>query len=221
MTSWNLKKLREYSETFESEKQNHIERINSIGRAIDIYTYHLSQAKEANDRIEPSNISEAMQLVLTPEVKRAELVHEKIVIQANTQAAIHSARAIHDLFAQLVNGFLLSDSISVDSCDIVKVKNKLSNSILKAHIDDLLKSEEYKYVNAFVNNIKHRSLVSFGAHVSLENGESGVQFRSFEYKGVCFDSLWAEQVLEKSLKVKNAVVIAGAMLNKQLGINNV
>ncbi len=221
MSSWNLDALRKFVESSSEEKEDHLERINSVARAIDIYRYHLSQAKDAIDRIVPSTDLEAMQLVLPQEEKRADLWKEKLVIQANTQAAIHSARAIHDLFAQLLNGLLLSPSIPVQLCDIGKVERKLESSEIKDHIRQFLESKEYVYINGFVNTIKHRSLVPFGAHVSFETGESGVRFRKFAYGNSRFEALWAEDVLKLSLSVKSYVVTAGVMLNEQLGVHDV
>jgi len=219
LSGWNLKNLRDFVENTKTEKYCHLDRINSIDRAICIFIYHLNLAKEANDRVEPSDIREAMNLVLPSEEKMEDIWLEKIIIQANTQAALHSARAIHDIFAQLLNGLLLSDTIPIHSCDIAKVTRELSESKLKDYLTNLLVSEEFKYVNAIVNTIKHRNLVSFGAQISFRTGESGIQFREFKYRDVTYTALWAEDVLKHSLSVKNSVVTAGIMLNEYLGIS--
>ena len=115
---WHIPKLENTIKEMENSK-DHIERVKSVSRAIDIFQYHLYTAKEANDLIKPSNPREAMELVLTTKDKFFEA---KLEIQANTQASIHSARAIYDLFAQLINGFLLNPPLGIHNCAFFKIK---------------------------------------------------------------------------------------------------
>ena len=131
---------------------------------------------------------------------------------------MHSTRAMYDLFAQLVRETLLSKSISVNACSIRKVCKALPESQLKCCLDDLLSSKEFKYVDAFVNTMKHRSLVDFGPLASLESGECGLQFRAFQFNEDSFPALWAKDVLEYARKTKNVVIVAGQLLNKECGV---
>ncbi len=59
----------------------------------------------------------------------------------------------------------------------------------------------------------------FGAQVSFELDQAGVQFKSFEYKGTMYPKLWAKDVLEQSLDVKNTIISAGRKLNNLVGVN--
>ncbi len=214
--SWDLESLRDFVKSSGEASQRPIEIIDSIDRAIQLFRYHLYEAKDANDRIDPKSPREAVELVLTPSDKVEALHREKIIIQANTQSAAQNARSIHDIFAQLANCLILQDAIEVVSCDIYRVKDKLDSGPLKQHLELLLLSPEYRYINAMVNTIKHRNLVPFGAQVSMESGDAGVRFQSFEYKDEPYPKLWAEEVLEYSLYVKNSVVIAGALLKEHV-----
>jgi hypothetical protein len=215
--TWHIPKLENTLKEMENSKV-HIERVKSVSRAIDIFQYHLHTAEEANDLIEPSNRREAMELVLAQKDKFFET---KLEIQANTQASIHSARAIYDLFAQLINGLLLNTPLAVHKCDFFKIKDKLTNSELKGHLNHLSTTEEFLYVNAFVNTIKHRNLVSFGALIDFESGKSGVKFQSFQYSDKEYPAMWAEDVLKYSLFVKNAIITSGDHLNRELGVTKV
>jgi hypothetical protein len=220
--SWNFKALKDRSIAINGEDKLTIERINSTSRAIDIFCYHLEQAKIQNDLTKNdltigSTLLEKMELVIPPEEKRLELWERKLSIQANTQACIYTARSIHDLFAQLVNGLLFQNPIAVHDCDVYKVTQKLEDGELKTTLSNLLGSFEFKYVNAFVNTIKHRNLVDFGTLVSFEENRSGVQFKGFKFKGEPYDKLWAEDVLKLTLTVKNTVITAGCLLNQEFG----
>ncbi|WP_413110771.1 hypothetical protein [Thaumasiovibrio sp. DFM-14] len=218
MGCWNIKALKDHSIALNGEDKSTIERINSTSRAIDIFCYHLEQAKTQNDLTIGSTPREQMELVMPPEEKMLEVWKRKLAIQANTQACIHTARSIHDLFAQLVNGLLFQNPIAVHDCDVYKVTQKLEDGELKTALSNLLGSFEFKYVNAFVNTIKHRNLVDFGALVSFEENRSGVQFNGFKFKGEPYDKLWAEDVLKLTLTVKNTVITAGCLLNQEFGV---
>lgn len=221
MSSWNVESLRKFVEAKHSDNTFAIENIKSIDRAIDIFRYHFEQAKSQNDLILADTPTEQMRLIFPPEDKREELWKRKLAIQANTQACIHSARSIHDLFAQLINSLLLSNPIAIHHCDVHKVTQKIEDIELKKAMSSLLDSYEFQYVNAFVNTIKHRNLVDFGASVSLVENKSGVQFKSFKFNDILYEKMWVEDVLILILEVKNTVVTAGPLLNKSLGINNV
>lgn len=194
-----------------------IEIIGSIDRAIQLFNYHICEAKEANDRISPKTPLEAFELVITPTAKIEPLNRDKITIQANVQAAAQCSRSIHDIFAQLVNRLVLEEQIPIHVCDISKVAERLGNSPLKEQLQKLMASPQYDYVNALVNTLKHRNLVPFGAQILLENGEAGVHFKSFEYRNRQYPMLWAQEVMENVLDVKNEVVASGALLNRHLG----
>lgn len=218
MSRWSFKALRGHIKSRNEESELDLERIKSIDRAIDIYRYHLHQAKIQNDLVQAETPREQIKLIFPPEENREEIWERKLAIQANTQACIHSARAIHDLFAQLVNSLILDSKVPVFKCDIYKVTKELHRSDLKEYLQELLGSDEFQYINAFVNTIKHRNIVEFGSLISFETNECGVRFKEFKFNGSKFDQMWAEDVLKFTLEVKNTVVTAGCILNRELGI---
>jgi len=134
MSSWNFKGLREYIKLCNKKSELDLERINSIVRAIDIYRYHMDQAKTQNDLVQAGTPREQ---IFPPEERREDIWERKLVIQANIQACIHSARAIHDLFAQLINSLILNSKISVFKCDIKKVTEELQSSDFKKTLTGL------------------------------------------------------------------------------------
>jgi hypothetical protein len=211
---WNLKELTELIKAQESDVDYPLGLIRSVDRAIHIFMYHFFEAREMLKKIEPSNTREALKLIFPSEEKK-EHVWMNLAIQAHIQAGMYSARAIYDLFAQLVLEILLSKSIKVKDCTIKKIHKALPRSRLKSCLDDLLGGKEFKYVDAFVNTIKHRELVGFGPLASLESEKCGFQFRAFHFNEDSFSALWAKEVLEYALTTKNAVIVAGQLLNKE------
>lgn len=218
---WNLERLRKYVKDKYSDPLPYLAQINSIDRTVGIFIYHMASAKTIIDTIDPKDQWNALELILTPKNKRFDLREAKLGIQAETQATVHNARSIHDMFSQVANSLLVRPQMDVSNCNILKLAQKLPASKLKQSIEEMLKSEAYSYVNSFINTIKHRNLVEFGARYDLQEGKAGVQFRGFEYGGNKFEPHWALQVLEKTLEVKNRIVMAGKLLNDELGIKNV
>jgi len=216
---WNVKLLIEYVRNLDSEPT--LSRINSIDRTIGVFIYHMSSARELIEKIEPSNEREQIELIFIPEESRLNLAEIKLGIQAEVQAAVHSARSIHDIFSQIANSLILETPMEVAKCDIKKLSLKLGESELKSHIDIMLGSESFIYIDSFVNTIKHRDLVKSQATLDLREQRSGIRFSSFEYRGKRFPALWAIQVLENALEVKNNIVKSGKLLNYELGISDV
>jgi len=215
---WNLNKLRKYVEKNYSDPKIYLAQINSIGRTVDIFIYHMSTAKALIDRIEPKDHKDALNPIIPPKEKKFQLHDIRLGIQSETQATVHNARSIHDMFSQIANGLLISPPMEIAKCNIVGLAKKLPPSDLKDSIREMLDSESYSYINAFVNTIKHRNLVEFSARIDFQEGKGGVQFQGFEYGGRYFKPLWAVQVIENALEVKNRIVMAGRLLNGELGI---
>ena len=212
--SWNLNELIEYIRVHTGDAISHIERVDSLDRTLDVFMYHYDEALSAIKRIEPKSEMDAVRLVLTPKALKEDVSKEKMVIQANTLAAIYNVRAANDIFAQLINGLVLPEKLSIDRCDINKVFEAIDNSNLKSQLSNLLISDNYTYISDFVNTIKHRNLILFGAEVSFKTGESGVKFKGFEYKERRHEQRWALDVLEMTMDIKCLIADAGIELNK-------
>ncbi len=148
--------------------------------------------------------------------QKASLVHE-----ANTIALLYTTRSIYDIFAQLINSLILEDKLSLERCDIKKVRNALENGEIKQLLGDLLDSIEFKYVDGFINSVKHRQLIQRMTTLDFESNRVGVRFSGFHYKKnrnekeEKFPSLWSDEVLVIAVHVKNQIVEAGILLNKQ------
>ena len=217
MQTWKLNNL----ENKFSSNPNACELIRSISNSIDIFRYHFVLARDENAKIKFNDPIGGFELVFPPENKAHDLEVMKLTIQANVQACIHATRPIYDIFGQLVNELVIDKPIPVYKCTIHSVIDRLPQSELKNCLTTLTNSDSFEYMNAFVNTIKHRNLVNYGTLVDLEKGESGVQFKAFTFNKKSYSAMWAKDVLELILDVKNGIVTAGIALNSHLGVKNV
>lgn len=217
--SWSLKALRSYILLNRNKEQSLLDLVNSIDRGIGIFRYHFFTAKDSlADFFDPKEAAKNEQIrrVLGVANDQEEFQTAKIVNEANTIAAIYTVRSLYDLFAQLVRGLFLEDTLSESACNIHRVRKHLSESGLKSAIENVLDSDGFKYIDAFANVSKHRSLIKYGSRVDLVNERSGVKFSAFEYREQQFPELWSDEILEKILKTKNDIVTAGIALNHEL-----
>jgi hypothetical protein len=194
------------------------ESIQSVFRTIDIYEYHKEEAYSLILEIEPKSNRDGLMFVLEPPEG---LYEKKLAIQAHIQSAIHNARALYDLISQLINELLLPNPIEIYKCTINDLIKKMNHSDLKSTIENAIKSESYKYVNAFVNVIKHRNLVAFNSQFKLVENKAGILFHTFKYRKETYPELWATDALEKSLNVKNEIITIGEKLNEHLQTHGV
>ncbi|MBD1559851.1 hypothetical protein HC752_23260 [Vibrio sp. S9_S30] len=198
--------------------KNFTESIQSVFRTIDIYEYHKEEAYSLILKIEPKSNRDGFMFVLEPS---EEVYEQKLAIQAHIQSAIHNARALYDLISQLINKLLLPKPIEIYDCTINNLIKKMEHSELKSTIENAIESESYKYINAFVNVIKHRNLVAFNSQFKLIENKAGILFHSFKYSKEIYPELWATDALEKSLNVKNEIITIGEKLNEHLQIYGV
>ncbi|PTB99848.1 hypothetical protein C9993_00710 [Marinobacter sp. Z-F4-2] len=217
--SWSLKDLREYVIQECNKDQDLLDLLSSIDHGIDIFRYHFSTARDALTGFFDSDAKahrEHVERVIGVSEDQEEFQLAKIANEANTIAAIYTVRSVFDLFSQLTRGLLLEDKLSKEACNIYRVRDHLEEGDLRTAIERLLKSDGFRYINAFVNVTKHRSLVKYGSLVDFVNDKAGVRFSAFEYRKEVYPKLWSEEILEKILTTKNEIVAAGIALNDRL-----
>jgi hypothetical protein len=217
--SWNLKVLHDYIVHEHNKDQRLLDLVSSIDRGVIIFRYHFFTAKDALTEffdLDEKAQKQHVEMVLGVSKNQEEFQVAKIANEANTIAAIYTVRSVFDLFSQLVRGLLIEDKLSEEACNIYRVRDHLEEGELRTAIKRLLESEGFRYINAFVNVTKHRSLVKYGALVDFVNDKAGVKFSAFEYRNELFPALWSDEILEKTLTTKNEIVTAGIALNHKL-----
>lgn len=215
-TAWDLGELRSRIRANRRDPDQVIDLVESIGRSIRIFRYHMATARDAMKGIvnetEPQG-SENFMLILGDSDRRGEFEFATIVSEAHIIGCLHTARGLWDLFAQLVNALVLAEPFPVSACDITRVAKRLPSGPLKERVDVLLASHWYKYLAAFINTTKHRQLITHRMTISMEEDRAGIQIGAFTYDSDNFKSYWAIEVLEGAIEVENAIVECGRLLN--------
>jgi len=139
-----------------------------------------------------------------------------LATRAHLLGFMHSARAVFDVFAFLVNILVLEDTIAEDKCYVTTIAKNLPASKLKLELDSLVKSEGFLYVNAFVNTSKHRSLIATQFTIDFDGPWSGVKIGSFEYKSKPFPARRLEELLQDVIDTKNRVITCCNLLNSHV-----
>jgi hypothetical protein len=213
---WSLEKLRQFIREERNGDQSLFDLVYSVDRGVTIFRYHFVTARDSLSNFycpyEKAS-DEHMKRILGGQ-DQEEYSLAKIANEANTVAAIYTVRSLYDLFAQLVRSLLLVGVVSESDCNIHIVRDKLEHGELRNCIDTLLKSDDFRYINAFANVSKHRCLVKHVSSVDFVNDKSGVKFNAFEYRGIKFPALWSDELLERILDTKNSIVMAGNALNR-------
>lgn len=135
-----------------------------------------------------------------------------VSVVADTLGCIHALHEMADAIAQLLNILILEDQLPEYRVTFHRILEKLKNRprtpLFKAVLA-LSESNEFKYIDAFCNNVKHRFLIEHGRSVEVhvpvleipappipKEGFSiqGTKFESFKRDNHRFPELWAEDI---------------------------
>ncbi|MGN7170835.1 hypothetical protein ACTHSJ_33745 [Paenibacillus cellulositrophicus] len=121
--------------------------------------------------------------------------------EADMESALQAVHSMPDVIAQIVN-LTIDLGMNVGHVSIKSVRRVLNNQFPQLHnmltrIDALLSSNEFKYVEGFVNTTKHRRLINITAQGYFGAGTQnryGLKYESFEYNGDVFPEMWFSEV---------------------------
>jgi hypothetical protein len=219
MPTWEPTPLRSHISEAGIDVQRRLAILESVARYVNIFRFHLWEARDAmKDVVEEDNPHGIRNLlyIFGDAENQHEFERAKIASEAHILASIHSARSIWDVFAFLVNSVALDSAISERECDLRKVWKRLPESTLRIQIGELLESEWFEYITAFINTSKHRYLVPHAFHVSFENGRSEIRIGGFTYNGKTFPEHSARHVIAGLLVVQNQIVECGQALDSEV-----
>jgi hypothetical protein len=218
-TAWNLAALRIAAKTRPARETAILEIIHSIDRYDSIFRFHLFGARDAMKGVihagpgsEMSNLS----LILRNSDRQDDFDTAKIASEAHILGCIHTTRALFDVFANLVNELLLNRSVPIGRCDVRVATAALAPSALKSTLEDILSSDWFDYISAFVNTAKHRQLVKHAFHVSFVGEDAGIRIEPFDYNGRSFPGYTDQEILAGILEVKNRILDCGRALNAEV-----
>ncbi|MEE9325678.1 MAG: hypothetical protein V3U71_00170 [Cocleimonas sp.] len=194
---WNSKTLTSLVEknfTNEEDLEEFKQQLQSIHRKIEIGRYHASNSLNAfkdfvDEDAETPNLSKAVKLLFgSTGEKRQNFLNARLVAEANTIALAHTLHSMSGIIANVLYSALCLPN-STDK-KLIGISKYITDSDLKKSIVELAGSQQFTYLNAFVNNSKHMNLASSSYSVSFENDTFGMKFVSFKYKNRIYKEKW-------------------------------
>jgi hypothetical protein len=147
----------------------------------------------------------------------------RFISEAHIIAYAHSLHSLADIYAHLLvfsidlkSKFKNPRRINFSSV-CKEIKNENHSSIIVDKMENLQFSEEFKYLNAFINITKHRSLVPVNYSLNFIEERYGLKFNDFKYDGDEFQPKWAEEFTGVEFeKLLNMFQKIGIELNEYL-----
>lgn len=157
------------------------------------------------------------------EIPSIEFEEIEFEIETYLEASLQNMHSTADVLAQIVNIAVLSGYFKEECVSANKVKNQLRCTNCAKGVCDsfelLLKSESFKYINAFVNTIKHRRLIElipYGEFIKEKQGILGIMFSNFKY-GKEYEKTPTEKVINTYFKeIEQHIDEVGYEINKYL-----
>jgi hypothetical protein len=149
-------------------------------------------------------------------------------VEAHTIAAAYTLHSMGDVIAQVINVVVFDGCLAEDKVSINKMRKQFKGGKLQSRqqcvldaINGLLDSNEFRYIGAFVNIIKHRRLIYsnfVGEFRKDEANEQGLCFIGFEYKKDSYTPLWASEIYtEYATYIVGKICAIGNALNSFVG----
>jgi hypothetical protein len=150
--------------------------------------------------------------------------HEKaFACEAYVVACVQSLNPMADMLGQIINIAVLEVSHNEHelwASEISKKLQKKEYSGIKDSWDKFYKSDEFRYVNAFSNTIKHRRLVrtkSIQFDITGTHEGGGNVFMPFKYNKRDYPSLTVSTIVNKyRQEIRGFVLNTGASINDHL-----
>jgi len=121
----------------------------------------------------------------------------------HAEACMQTTHAMADILAQIINIALVPKPLAIRSVsldEMIRILiNKESTRAFAQRLKHLRSSKEFCYVEAFVNTIKHRNLLTcnFRAEAGIDSrNDSGVVVTNFNYRNRDYPKKWIKDILD-------------------------
>lgn len=229
---WNAKEFGDLVERLYGHEQRKAlnPSLSSLGLKLFLCHYHSSEARQALktfNSIGDYDQASAVHFLLSwaSGAEGSDKLYEaQFIIKANVVAFAQSLHSTADILAQIIyHGF------NFEAHNNGKIQNKwryisnISNKLyeigiaadVKQSIDRFLDTDEYKYLRAFVNTLKHHALVDINYSVNATG--HGIVITNFEYDDEEWPKRSVEDFLNKSSTVvNNGIIKIGQDMTKYL-----
>ena len=191
--------------------------IDTIIRKFRLAYYHTQEFQKAfstllSDASKDENLV-ALRLIFSSTKSgddAAKLLNAIDTAEANLIACAQTLHSAADCISQLiVDSLHIRDEIKKKSLYMSDVVGHIKDTSLSDSVKTLLASNEYIYLNAYVNTVKHTCLVD--VRFVFEDKDNilryGLKLLPFEHKGDKFDSTWADFIIkDMHLRIKDLII---------------
>jgi len=147
----------------------------------------------------------------------------------DVEAMVQALHSTGDILAQVVNLAVLgSKGLLEEKVNVNQVLKRMKKQKIALDVQKPLllfkKSDEFQYISAFCNTIKHRKLLDIKYHTHcdfIKKGvyriEEGVRFKEFTYRGKTFPVTWSHIIIgEYRAKIYKMLCDVGISINNYL-----
>lgn len=177
----------------------------SITWKVNMCKFHIEEYQKVMNRTANVNVPPIVDVVgkilkrSTDSETMKEFWESIFISEAHIIAYAQSLHSLADIYAHLIvcvmdlrSKFKNPKHISLLSVYKV-ISNQNNAKVIVEKIEHLQQSIEFKYLNAFVNTTKHRSLVPVNYSVNFNEENFGLKFKEFKYDQNEFLSKWANE----------------------------
>ncbi len=137
-------------------------------------------------------------------------------------AFLHILHSIPDTFSQIINIAVLNSRLTARNISFRSVAKKLKEcgiDELASKLTAFLELPDFKYVDGFVNTLKHRQLIQPSYLMVAQEDCPAIidfQFDSFEYDSILYPKRWSHEIFEMRSKLGIELVSIGCSTNVYL-----
>lgn len=226
--SWDSRPLKAHllEPPFTRIKEGAYSALVSIGRASNIFQYHLEEALE---RIGDVRVQKERQVGMLDVLRSLGAAEDQgvanlkaLAAEAHTLGCIRTVRAMYDYLAQLVNLTLLPKAIDKPKMYAEDVWRKVPEGRFKVALETVIASDQHLYISRYDNLSKHRTNISFGFSVSFVEDRAGLSALGFSQNDKAPDryaNRFATEVLGDAVYLRDQLALSlGPALNAELGL---
>lgn len=191
--------------------------VGTMVRKFRLAYYHTKEYQKAfstllSDATKDENLV-ALRLIFSSTESRddaAKLLNAIDTAEANLIACAQTLHSTADCISQLiVDSLKIRDEIKRKSFYMSDVVGHIKDAALLDSVNTLLTSNEYIYLNAYVNTVKHTCLVDVRFTLEDKNNilRNSLKLLPFEHKDNKFDSTWADSIVkDMHLRIKDLLI---------------
>jgi hypothetical protein len=140
--------------------------------------------------------------------------------EAYVEACVQSLHSMGDILGQIINIVILENILCEETLYLNRVadymeQNGIASDILN-ELKKLINSNEFCYIKAFCNTIKHRRLIKsqFRNDYDKNYYKLGLVFDEFNYKVKTYPQTWGDDIIDKYREeIINLVIEVGIKIS--------